>query len=321
MGLITKEVEVKLNGSNIKHFENLGYAIPRRNDGNGRISVRKGTTIIVKTSDLKPNSHCSVEVECDCCGKTFNVRYVDYTTYNHKGNYYCTHCAKSIFISGENHPCWNPNKTNEERIQGRHYPEYIEFVKKVLARDKYTCQCCGYTNDNSMDVHHLNGYNWFIDGRTDETNAVALCKNCHGNFHSLYGKGHNTKEQYEEWIGYAIGELEKYNGKLTTARKVFDYERNEVYDSANQYANIFNVDVTSVRRCCNHDVRLLKAKLKDGTEVIHKKRYNTVKGHHLFWLHEYENMTYEEVSNIVNKQNKILIRNQESLTNGSFIMQ
>ena len=29
MGLITKEVEVKLGGKNIKYYENLGYQIPR----------------------------------------------------------------------------------------------------------------------------------------------------------------------------------------------------------------------------------------------------------------------------------------------------
>ena len=30
MGLISKEVEVVLNGSNIKYYESLGYEIPRR---------------------------------------------------------------------------------------------------------------------------------------------------------------------------------------------------------------------------------------------------------------------------------------------------
>ena len=53
----------------------------------------------------------------------------------------------------------------------------------MLLRDKYTCKCCGHRG-GTLEVHHLNGYNWFVEGRTDETNAVVLCQNCHT---SCYG--------------------------------------------------------------------------------------------------------------------------------------
>ena len=39
MGLITKEVEVKLRGSNVQHFENLGYKIPRIKNKYGKIII------------------------------------------------------------------------------------------------------------------------------------------------------------------------------------------------------------------------------------------------------------------------------------------
>jgi hypothetical protein len=30
--------------------------------------------------------------------------------------------------------------------------------------------------------------------------VMTLCKECHKEFHQIYGKGDNTKKQFEEWI-------------------------------------------------------------------------------------------------------------------------
>ena len=233
MGLISEYVEIKLGGRNIKYYENLGYKIPRHMDKNKDMVVANGTTILVKISDLMPSSRCVVKIQCDNCNDILNVKWSDYNNHNHNGKYYCNKCANKIFLSGENHPRWNPNLSQEERKQGRNYPEYIEFIKKVLKRDNYTCQCCGDNNTkHDIEVHHLDGYDWCKDKRTDESNGITLCKNCHKNFHSIYGFGNNTKEQFEEWIGNAIGELEKYNGELPTARKIYCVEENKIHDNA-----------------------------------------------------------------------------------------
>ena len=316
MGLITKEVEVVLNGSNIKHFESLGYNIPRRYNGRN-MAVPKGMTIKVKTNDLKPTSKVLVDIECDCCKKVLNLGYEVYVRYNRDGKYYCNNCVHKLFLSGSNNPRWKPDKTDAEREDDRSYPEYLDFIKRVLARDNCTCQCCGNSKSNTLDVHHLDGYNWCIEKRTDETNAVVLCKTCHGNFHSLYGMGNNTKEQYEEWIGYAIGELKKYNGALPIARKVFDYERNMTFESAQQYAETFDVDVKSVRQCCNHYEKSATRKNKKGIVKTHTTMVNTVKNHHLFWVDEYENMTKEEIMYFINKPTK-RVREVICLTTGEY---
>ena len=50
--ILDEYVKVILNSSNIKHFENLGYEIPRYKDKKGRMRVKLGTEIIVKVSDL-----------------------------------------------------------------------------------------------------------------------------------------------------------------------------------------------------------------------------------------------------------------------------
>ena len=144
MGLISTEVEVNLYGKVIDYYDSLGYEIPRVYDKIKRKDVvRLGTTIMVKIEDLSCGSHIPVKVKCDGCGKKYEMPYNVYHKYNHQGKIYCQHCAVKTFHSGENHYKWKPDKSDTERIVERRYAEYTEFVKKVLARDNYTCQCCG----------------------------------------------------------------------------------------------------------------------------------------------------------------------------------
>ena len=69
--LETKEIEVILSGSNIRHYEDLNYEIPRIKDDHYRLIVPKGTKIIVKVKDLPKGSNIMVDVKCDYCGKQF----------------------------------------------------------------------------------------------------------------------------------------------------------------------------------------------------------------------------------------------------------
>lgn len=286
MGLLTKDVEVNLTSKNIDYYENLGYEIPRYYNKNSCTwRVKRGTTIIVKISDIPQNSMYDVSVDCDCCGKNLSMPYQRYNANKHNDKYYCRKCAMILFNSGENNPSWNPNLTDEERLLTRNYPEYNEFVKKVLARDYYTCKCCGHSSTN-LEVHHLNGYNWYIDGRTDETNAITLCNNCHTSFHSIYGQGNNTKEQFEEWFGKSIGLLEKFNGVLPIGRKVICYETLEIFDSPVDVEKKTKILAQRIIDCCNK---------KDVFYNGRRHRTLTVKGNHYFWLDEYENMSQEDI--------------------------
>lgn len=316
MGLITKEVEVVLNGSNQKHFESLGYEIPKIYNGHGKWVVPRNSKITVKTLDLKPKSNVDVCVVCDCCGLLLNIAYSTYNQCKRGEKYYCHKCVMSIFYSGENCYKWNNNKTEEERILGRKILKYTKFIKQVLNRDNFICQHCNKEIKNgNAEVHHLDGYDWCVERRTDETNGITLCKTCHKNFHLIYGYGNNTKAQFEEWNNCFV-ELKKYSGEIYEARKLYDFELNEIFDSASDYAKIYKVNISSVRRCCNHIVRTTKRKLKDGTIKIRKERVNTVKGHHLFWLDEYEKMSEEEVFQFVKNSSSKLFRKNVCITTG-----
>lgn len=92
MGLITKEVEVCIVNNNYKHYEDLGYYIPKEVNKNGKEIIKSGTYIKVNTDDLPKDSHYKVDVLCDCCGDKFTVRYSQYwkNTNRNNGKYICS---------------------------------------------------------------------------------------------------------------------------------------------------------------------------------------------------------------------------------------
>lgn len=281
MGLIGDYIEVGLNGTNIKHFEDLGYEIPRVKDKWGKIIVPRGTKIKVKIEDLTQYSKATVSLECDCCHKIYDTTYSTYTRYNDNGMIYCNSCASKIKNSGENNYGWNFEKTQEEREKQRNYPEYYNFIKRVLSRDYYTCQCCGKKH-NDLEVHHLDGYDWCKEKRTDDTNAITLCHNCHRNFHNIYGMGGNTKKQFNEWIGKVMY-LSEYDGEILQTRKVYCYETNTIYSSAKDAASILNFyDHNLIYIACNR-----------------KNNCSTAYGYHFLWYDEYINMTSKEIEEYI----------------------
>ena len=138
---------------------------------------------------------------CDYCGKEFERTQSQVNGKHHIFcSYECKDKANSIYYSKENHPRWNPDLTEEDRIRGRMLSEDKQWRKQVFERDNYTCQCCGDNKGGNLNAHHKDGYNWCEERRYDVTNGVTLCEDCHKEFHDIYGYGNNTEEQYNEWI-------------------------------------------------------------------------------------------------------------------------
>ncbi len=77
------------------------------------------------------------------------------------------------------------------------------WKKKVLKKFNYTCQKCkiiGEKNSGLIECHHVYNFRDYSDLRSDIKNGITLCKNCHIDFHKLYGKRYNNWEQMKEFI-------------------------------------------------------------------------------------------------------------------------
>jgi hypothetical protein len=296
MGLLSTKVEVNVN-SELKYYESLGYEIPKYIDSKGRLRMKKGTKITVNINDLKQNSHVVVPVECDCCKTKNKVKYAQYIdTINSNttdGKYACPSCMRKLF-RGEKHPAWNTDKTQEEREQARKYEAYSLFVKQVASRDKYICRCCGKRCSKDLRVHHLNGYNWYKEGRIDPENAVCLCESCHDNFHSIYGKGNNTKEQFEEWLGKTVTDLKYNNEPLLSTRKIYCIEDDAVYNSAMEIRDRLGLKAEAhIYKVCNCASMIINNK-----EVKYKAF--TSGGKHFLWFEDYQKATNNDIQYYLN---------------------
>lgn len=291
--ILDEFIEVTISSTTIKYYMDKGYDIPKIKNNRGKIVTPKGTKIFIHTKDLMKYSGVYVNAECDCCKKKYKITMENYTKTNHDGKIYCRACSKKIFNSGTMHPFYNTNISDEDRKRTRSYEEYSTFIRSVLKRDGYHCKYCG--SSQNIEVHHLDGYNWCIDRRTDVTNGITLCHNCHFNFHSKYGVGNNTKEQFFKWSKNVEINLNSCNFKLSPTKQVYCYEEKRIYTSVYEFAREHNLKYTGhLYKICNHNVR-----------------YKTVNGLHLFWRDEYFNMTEEDLKNFLSK--KAIRHNRKSL--------
>jgi hypothetical protein len=119
--------------------------------------------------------------------------------------------AKKISESkkGEKSNLWKGGKMKEYPIlvQLRKNEQTKLWRKAVFQRDNFTCQKCGQSGGRLV-AHHIFNFADFPEYRFLVENGITLCRKCHDEFHKIYGKHHNTKEQLEEFLGrnfiYAI---------------------------------------------------------------------------------------------------------------------
>lgn len=87
---------------------------------------------------------------------------------------------------GENHPTWNPELTDEERFRRRRYFEYNEWVVGIHKKCDYTCFLCEVRGAPNLHAHHIVPYSKEERLRTDLSNGVTLCRECHLAYHRNY---------------------------------------------------------------------------------------------------------------------------------------
>ena len=131
--------------------------------------------------------------KCKVCGKTLKTW---------RGTL-CKECFLKREQSGENNSNWKDYPLKDEIRKLRKSKYNRIWVKEVKEKYNYTCDVCG--SKENLHSHHL--YNWadYPDYRFELDNGVCLCKKCHFEFHKIYGKKNNTKEEYLEYKNYKKG--------------------------------------------------------------------------------------------------------------------
>ena len=189
MGLIDEEVYILLNGKNVKYYENLGYKIPKINNGYGRITIPKGTKIKVKIKDIPKGSHIKVKVKCDKCNEIHLVEYRQYIKqYNKNNNIFCLKCSyenrtnnvskKIKYEDSFKYWClehnkydilnrwdYNLNNKNPEEIKYKTNNKYYFKCPREL-HDSELKRISDFTNGHSgtMDCKQCNSFaQWGID--------------------------------------------------------------------------------------------------------------------------------------------------------------
>lgn len=227
--IVPEKIKVKLNPANMKHYKQFG------------ITGLNGEIVEVCSTQLTKSSREYVTRICDECGNEHRQMRnkvhslckkcatskankeradTDLTTCkcgNKKayGSELCRECYNKLDHTGENSPSFgvkNPHKSSlENRQKGETHwnwqggktkrsGEQIAWAKKVKELAGEVCDCCGYGRKYALEAHHLHSDNT-DKGEFTMENGVALCANCHKEFHKKYGFGDNTPEQYVEFKG------------------------------------------------------------------------------------------------------------------------
>ena len=211
--LLTKKVNIVLNSSNVKHYENLYYLIPRKEDKRGRITLPVGSKITVMVEDLPKSSNVRVEVKCDCenCKNPY-LNPITWQTYNkcikEDGKYYCNKCANKLYgkekskntkiKNGKSFEQWCIENNRQDVLNRWDYDlnKYKPSEINHGTKKKYYFKC-----PRGLHKSELNGINNFISGYE----GIMDCNQCNS---------------FAQWGIDNLGEdfLEKY----------WDYKKNTV---------------------------------------------------------------------------------------------
>ena len=98
----------------------------------------------------------------------------------------------------EKAPNWQGGIT-PENARIRAGIEFRLWRESVFARDNWTCPKCEIRG-GKLHPHHIKNFSEYPELRFAIDNGITLCQECHKQFHTIYGKAKNNKEQLEKFI-------------------------------------------------------------------------------------------------------------------------
>lgn len=174
----TRPTKCKCNGNYTWTKENFEFYVKEHHKDIELLSSLDGPAYL---TDIK--------CKCKICGNEWTTKANQLTK---KETYHCLECLRLSRI--------NSDLTEEDRRNSRDNMEIKQWKRKVYEKDNFTCQCCKDQKSKPLNAHHKNSWNWDKENRFNVNNGITLCEKCHKKFHSIYGYGNNTEEQYKEFI-------------------------------------------------------------------------------------------------------------------------
>jgi hypothetical protein len=244
MAILEKEIRIILSSKLTKHFEKLGYEIPRKKDKWGTMTVPLGTKLQVKVNDLPKGSHIKITKVCDNQGcditggrhvKNQQYRAVLIARENNNGIDLCPNCsyAKRALLRKENVKYEN----SLEYFAIHNHKDYLldEFSENNIKKpnqisfgthDKYLWNClkCG-EKDYPMSV-------------ANRTSSNQCCPICAGNIIK-------TTEQFKKDVYSLVGDEYIVLGEYINTKTPIEIEHKECKQSYSVTPNNFLRD----RRC------------------------------------------------------------------------
>ena len=84
------------------------------------------------------------------------------------------------------------------RAAERQSAEYGRWRFDVFMRDSFTCQHCGDSRGRNLQAHHIKPFASHPELRTDITNGITLCWDCHDKQHACRVGRRRTKPRFVE---------------------------------------------------------------------------------------------------------------------------
>ena len=144
-----------------------------------------------------PNNTAYLQVRCTYCNEWFNPTNTQVKcrsqAINDKiktGNYrfYCSSDCENNCCLFQQIKYPKGKKPNGVR------DGIYKWKQNILNRDNYKCRMCKV--EEKLRAHHLFNYLKYSIVRLFPSNGITLCKECHSEFHKIYGRENNTIYQF-----------------------------------------------------------------------------------------------------------------------------
>lgn len=133
------------------------------------------------------------------CTKEHSVIYRNFRS-GFNARLLCQDCIDQNRPRGPEHPLWDQSLTTEHRLRTQKRPAapIKQWYRSVLAVHDYTCVISGQRG-RGLAAHHLYNYADYPNLAFDISNGVCVSRALHREFHSIYGRKHNTLDQFLEF--------------------------------------------------------------------------------------------------------------------------